>query len=245
MRLAVLSDIHGNVRALDAVLADIDRRGVDGIANLGDCAYGPFDPRPVMRRLTDRGVSSVSGNEDRLLVEAARNGTDSRMAAFCVERLESEHIEWLARCPRTLYRDNILAFHGTPKDDATYLLTEVRGRRLAHRPTSEVEGLIEGWDARLFLCAHDHWPRMTPLPEGRLVVNPGSVGCPAYMDDRPSPHAVQNGSPHAHYALIDRQGSSLDVDLRAVAYDWATAADEARENGFSDWAQWLATGRIS
>ena len=242
MRLAVLSDVHGNVRALDAVLADIDRRHVDVIVNLGDCAYGPFDPRPVMQCLIERNPLSVSGNEDRALVEAARGKTSSRTASLCIDRLRREQMAWLARCPRTLEWDDILAFHGTPDDDVTYLLTAVDRYGACKRNPSDVQQLLGGRTARLVLCGHDHTPRHVRLAYGIHIVNPGSVGCPAYLDDVPAPHAVESGSPHARYALIDRRGSSIDVDLVTVTYDWAAAADEAKVNGFPDWAQWLATG---
>ena len=84
----MLSDIHGNIRALDAVLADIEDRGIRNIINLGDCAYGPFDPRSVMNRLLELNLPTVSGNEDRILVEVARSGSHSRTAACCVLRLD-------------------------------------------------------------------------------------------------------------------------------------------------------------
>ena len=76
-RIAVLSDIHGNIRALDAVLDDIARRRIDRIANLGDCLYGPFDPVPVA---------------ERLLVEASGGGPVSRTACFTLERLSETHL---------------------------------------------------------------------------------------------------------------------------------------------------------
>ena len=245
MKLAVLSDIHGNVRALDAVLADIDRRGVDDIVNLGDCTYGPFDPMPAMKRLFDRNILSVSGNEDRALVEAARGTTASGMASFCIARFRDEQIAWLARCSRTLEWDDILAFHGTPEDDATYLLTAGDRNGIRERDLSEVRYLLGGRTARLALCGHDHTPRHVRLANARHIVNPGSVGCPAYLDDVPVPHAIENGTPHARYALIDRGGSSIDVNLVTVTYDWSAAAREALDNGFPDWAHWLATGRVS
>jgi len=245
MRLAVLSDIHGNVRALDAVLADIERRGADGIVNLGDCAYGPFDPRPAMQRLIERTSPSVSGNEDRVLVEAAQGKTSSRTASFCIDRLRSEQIEWLARCPHTLEWDDILAFHGTPDDDATYLLTTVDRHGACERNPSDVQHLLGARTARLILCGHDHTPRHVRLADGIRIINPGSVGCPAYVDDVPAVHAIENGSPHARYAIVDIDGPSVAVTLCGVVYDWQAAAKEAADNGFSHWAQWLATGRVS
>ena len=85
-------------------------------------------------------------------------------------------------------------------------------------------------------------PRLLPLDGGPTVVNPGSVGLPAYDHDVPFAHVMQSGSPHARYALLERRDGSWQVQLRAVAYDWAKAAALARAHGREDWALALLTG---
>jgi predicted phosphodiesterase len=90
--IAVLSDIHGNVHALEAACEDIRRRGIDTVVNLGDCLYGPFDPRPVAERLIEERWPTVSGNGDRCLVESRCGATTSRTVRFTVERLSDRHI---------------------------------------------------------------------------------------------------------------------------------------------------------
>jgi len=78
-----------------------------------------------------------------------------------------------------------------------------------------------------------------------LVVNPGSVGMPAYTDDGAVPHAIETGAPHARYALVTRKpGGSWSAELHAVAYDWGRAAQQARANGKPAVAHWTATGRV-
>jgi len=246
MRLAVLSDIHGNIRALDAVLADIRSRGIEQIVNLGDCLYGPFDPAPVANCLRAGGWPTISGNEDRVLVAADKQQA-SRTAQFTVEQLTDEQIDWLAKLPRTLVLDDgILACHGTPTDDTQYLL---------HRPTedgtmrpatdAEIVERLGPVDVPLILCGHDHMPHIARLADGRTIVNPGAVGLPAYTDDTPIPHRVENGSPHARYAVVHWDNpAEPQVELVSVSYDWTAAAAEAERNGFSEWANWLATGRV-
>ncbi|MBT3223229.1 MAG: metallophosphoesterase family protein [Proteobacteria bacterium] len=252
MKFAVLSDIHGNYRALDAVLADVNNRGVDGIVNLGDCFYGPFDPQPVAKRLVDSRWPTVAGNEDRCLLEP--NGT-SRCLRFTQSQLTQYQLEWLGKLPLVCKIPGFAwAFHGTPSDDSQYLLHTVDGvlrqaskseltERIRGRRATEPGG--PGVDSEigklLFLCGHDHTPKMVEN-DGRIIVNPGSVGCPAYFDDSPRPHVVANGQPHARYAIVSRQGEQIDVELIAVAYDWDAAAAEAAENGFFQWANWLRTG---
>jgi predicted phosphodiesterase len=244
-KVAVVSDIHGNIRALEAVLSDIADRGIISIINLGDCAYGPFDPRPVLNRLLELDLPTVSGNEDRILVEAARDRSPSRTAMFCARLLTQEHVDWLARLPLMLNIHNALLFHGTPVDDMQYLLTAVDESGACPHDQREVEVLLSGWAQSLILCGHDHTPRVMKLNHGQTVINPGSVGCPAYSDNVPYLHAIENGSPDARYAVVDVQDERVTAELVSVLYNWPAAAQEAEINGFPDWAHWIATGHAS
>jgi len=241
--LAVLSDIHGNARALEAVLADLAGRDVEAIVNLGDCLYGPFDPRPVADRLLASGWPTVAGNEDRCLVEPG--GLDESAAARATyDRLAPEHLAWIESLPKTLRIGPALAFHGTPTDDTVYLLSRPDGAGGIRISTdAEIEPTIIEVHECLLLCGHDHVPRTVRLDDGRMIANPGSVGCPAYTDDRLVPHVVANGTPHARYAIVRIDGDRVGVEPRTVAYDWNAAAEEASRNGFPDWARWIATGR--
>ena len=240
MHVAVLSDIHGNVRALHAVLADVDGRGIDQVVNLGDCVYGPFDPRLVMDWLMSENITTVRGNEDRILADAAAGQPASRAAAFTVERLAADHLDWLSQLSMTRVEHGMLLMHGTPTDDTTYLLSVVRHGRLVERSKDEIDVLLSGCAERIMLCGHDHTSRVVRLSDGRIVINPGSVGCPAYTDDT-SPHVVEAGTPHARYAIV-RVGRTIDVEAIRVPYDWDAAAREVGQNGFPDWAYALRTG---
>jgi predicted phosphodiesterase len=244
IRLAVVADIHGNWRALEAVLADISRRAVARVVNLGDSLYGPFDPVPVADRLLASGWPTVSGNEDRCLVEPDIEGA---MARFTRAQLSDRHIDWLHGLPSRLSIDEIaIAFHASPEDDARYLLhAPSSDGSMRPRMPDEIATDLRGVEARLVLCAHDHLPRVVELEDGRTIVNPGSVGCPAYTDDHPIPHRVENGTPHARYAVVRIDNGSVDVECLSVAYDWDAAASEAAVNGFPDWAARLRTGRTS
>ena len=80
------------------------------------------------------------------------------------------------------------------------------------------------------------------LSDGRLVVNPGSVGLQAYEGDEPHPHGVENGSPHARYAIVDRAAAGWQVELRSVPYEHEAAARRAAAHDRPDWADALRTG---
>ena len=95
----------------------------------------------------------------------------------------------------------------------------------------------------MILCGHSHIPRIVQLLAGRLIVNPSSVGLPAYSDDLPVAHKMENGYPYARYAIISITATGWTVDQIEVPYDWNKAARQARRLGQDEWAAWLETGR--
>jgi|SRR5579871_113815 predicted phosphodiesterase len=241
--IAVLADIHGNRWALDAVLADIDRRGIQDIYDLGDSLQGPLDPAGTADILIRRGIPSICGNCDRELLDPA--GPSTPTYAYDRSVLTPEHNAWLRALPPTRTLDDaILLCHGTPQSDDTYLLEEPTARGGVLRTSAEISASLAGTQEMVVCCAHSHVPRVVWLPDDRLVVNPGSVGWPAYENDTPILHIMEAGSPHARYAILtktDNQG--WRAELVAIPYDWAAAAQVAREHGREDVARALLTGR--
>ncbi len=245
MGFAAIADVHGNALALEAVLADIDRQGIADVVNLGDHVSGPLAAAATADILMARDFITIRGDQDRRLVALAGSGRRSRRIDF--GQLTERHISWLAGQPASLvYRDDVFACHGTPICDSDYWLEEVTETgRLQARRTAAIVRLAEGISASLFLCAHSHLPRIVDLPDGRMVVNPGSVGCPAYRTDKPRPHTVETGTPEACYAIIDGEPENWQAEIRHVAYDAGAMAAVARDNGSSDWARAIATGRLT
>jgi Calcineurin-like phosphoesterase superfamily domain len=96
--------------------------------------------------------------------------------------------------------------------------------------------------ARVVLCGHSHQQHLIQLPDGPLILNPGSVGCPSYDDPGAEPHVSEGGSPHARYAVLTIIGEQVSAELVAISYDWKTAATRADANGRPDWAYGLQTG---
>jgi len=228
-RIAILADIHANVWALDAVLSDVRRQGADLIFNLGDVLYGPLEPRATFERLqSENAMLSVRGNQDR---------------EPCDEGEEAAH--WLQSLPETaVFEDEIFLCHGTPSSDETYLLEDVSSGRPLLKSDSEIAALLSDVRYPVILCGHTHIPRLVSLASGQIILNPGSVGLPAYSDDHPVPHAVETYSPHASYALLTRTASGWDVAFQKVAYDFKRASQAAASRGRKDWAGSLATGRV-
>ena len=244
--IAVLSDIHGNSWALRAVLEDIERRGIERLVNLGDSLYGPLDPAGTAEILIARGMPTVRGNEDRLLVAASPEAANSPSLEFTRNSLAAEHVRWLEalEMTTTAYSDFFLC-HGTPERDDEYLLHRVSEEGARPATPSEVEAKVGHSDRPVVLCGHDHVARTMRLPNGMLVVDPGSLGVPAYRDELPYPHVMESGTPHARYSVVSWCGDGWQAEERAVEYEWDVAAEVALKNHRPDWARWLRTGRAS
>lgn len=245
MRLAVIADIHGNLPALEAVQADIARRGADHTINLGDCVSGPLWPRETMDLLDASAIPCVRGNHDRWVAETPRE----RMFpsdAHAFDRLTPGQRRALGALPPRLDLDSsVVALHGTPSDDNAYLLEDIlEGRLVLSRPR-EIAARLDATAAGLLLCAHSHKPRLVGGPGAMTILNPGSVGCPAYSDPTPPAHVSESGSPHARYAIATLHAGHWRVDLIAVEYDWTSASRLAADNGRPEWARALATGYVT
>ncbi|MGW9044690.1 metallophosphoesterase family protein [Streptomyces lydicus] len=237
-RVAVLSDIHGVLPALEAVLAEPDVRAADRIVLTGDIAAGP-QPTEVLDLLMSLGdrVGWIAGNADRELLEHRRNTPASAPTAdpltpWAADRLRPEHLDLLASLPRTLTLPvrglgTVLFCHATPRDDEEVVLVDSRLDRWQEVFT----GLDD--DIRTVVCGHTHMPfvRLAPppvvsgeqggAPVSRLVVNPGSVGMPY-------------GRPGAHWALL-----GPGTDLRHTPFDLEAAVDQVtRTSTYPDAAAW-------
>lgn len=243
--LAVISDIHGNVRALEAVLADLRRRGADAVVNLGDCVTSPLWPAETWELLQSQSFPTVRGNHDREI--RLEYDTLSPAGQFAHRALTEQDRAAIAALPTTIrLTPEILAVHGTPSDDNTYLLEELLdGRQVtASRRTvsSRLADLPQG--VEVVLCGHSHTQGLRQVGGGPLVLNPGSVGCPV-MADRPTARTLEYRSPHARYALLSRRNGRWAADMIALEYDWDAAAQKALENGRPDWAHAMMTGTVA
>jgi diadenosine tetraphosphatase ApaH/serine/threonine PP2A family protein phosphatase len=245
MRFAAIADVHGNPLALEAVVADIRAQGIDDIVNLGDMASGPLDARRTVDVLMALGAVSVRGNHDRYLVEQQPDQMwpSDRIAHAQLDRV---HLDWLRSLPvSACFREVAYLCHATPLDDNVYWLETVTpdgAVRLA--PIEAIERVAEGIEQSLILCGHSHIPRAVRLRDGRMVVNPGSVGCPGYRDSAPFPHLVETGTPDACYAVLELRARRWQATFRHVSYDNQAMAAMANQNQRPEWASALSTGWV-
>jgi predicted phosphodiesterase len=241
MHLAILADIHGNFLALEAVLADLKHRKVDCIVNLGDCVSGPLWPRETIELLMRLDWPTIRGNHDRWVTDwPSEKHYPSDAFAFRV--LDSEQLAWLRALPSTRdLGDGIFACHGRPDDDNAYLLENVeRGRLVPARRTQVVER-VGAVTSRFVLCAHSHIPGSAAVGD-MTIINPGSVGLPAYEDPTLPAHVSESGSPLARYALLRLTDGRGSFEHIAIPYDHHAAARRAEENQNPAWAHFLASG---
>ena len=241
-RIAVLSDIHGNLIALEKVAQDISRRGVDMVVNLGDHISGPLWPKETLDYLKEQDWIHICGNHERQLLNQA---TEKLGASdqFARQQLGCADLKWLQTLPqRTEIGTEIVLFHGSPLDDKQYLLETIANGHAYLASLDEIKARIGDETAPVMLCGHTHIPRIVAIPNHQLVVNPGSVGLPAYDDIEPERHVMEAGSPHARYAILENDLEGWNVELIAISYNHHQAAEQARKNGRQDWATGLQKG---
>ena len=225
VRLAIVSDIHGNLPALEAVLADLEQTRPDEVVLGGDLAFGGPHPVEVMERLRGLGWPSVLGNTDEALddervPENARGGTIPAVAARTREMLGPEHVAWLTGLPLEWRGAGIAVVHATPGDCWAIIEHDARDEKLR-----EVYGAL---GEPIAVYGHLHHAFVRPL-DGLTVVNSGSVSLSLDGDTR------------ACYAIVE----DGHVELRRVEYDVERVAADFLAIDYPNaekYAAWLRTG---
>lgn len=244
-KIAVISDIHGNIVALEAVVQDIQRRNVEAVINLGDHVSGPLWPQETLEYLKRQDWMHILGNHDRQLFEQHPT-LHSQSDRHAYQSLTHDDLDWFRTLSFQLeLQPEIVTFHGSPLNDTIYLLETIEHGRTRLATLREIKERLGSSPGSLMLCGHSHLPRVVEMPDNQLFVNPGSVGLPAYDDVQPEPHVMETGSPHARYALVEQIEESWRVELIAISYDFHVAAEQARKHGRPDWEQGLQTGYMT
>ncbi|UJW74402.1 metallophosphoesterase family protein [Rhizobium sp. SL42] len=245
MRFAAIADVHGNHLALQAVLDHIAAQGIGDIVNLGDCFSGPLEAGKVATLLLPLGLTTVRGNHDRYLVETPVDAM-GKSDAHAFAQLDQSALDWLKTLPfDAVWREDVYLCHAGPDADDRYFIDTVSEAGIFEpRALGEIEVRAAGVEQKLILCGHSHVARLVRLSDDRLIVNPGSVGCPAYQDDVPVPHTVEAGHPRACYAICENIDGVWQVAFQQVDYDHQAMAELALRNGRPEWASGLATGFI-
>jgi len=224
MRLAVLSDIHGNNDALQPVLADLDACGADCIVCLGDCVgYGP-EPDAVVRAIRDRSIACIYGNHEAAVIETSHLNWFNHLARRSLEKtigmLSPESLAFIKALPASLVVGDCRCVHGYPPESAKTYLFE--------KSLPELKATLETAAERVCFVGHTHDLELVSYCGGvaargvlhrgitrldtkaRYIVNVGSVGQPRDGDNR------------AKYVIYDQ--ADQIVEVRCVSYDIAATA---------------------
>jgi len=226
MRVALISDLHGSEVALNAVLADIARTGVDQIVCLGDVVTLGPRPREVLQRLAELGCICILGNHDEFMLDERLTRSYSEVPIvveavdWCRAQLSDADLKFIASfsqgCELKLNNSgSLLLFHGTPDSNTTDLL--------ATTPDERVDEFLAGRHATVMAGGHTHL-QMLRQHRGTLIVNPGSVGL-AFKEYAAGREPIL--LPHAEYAVIDAMDGDIAVSLRRVPLDKAELRDAA------------------
>jgi putative phosphoesterase len=251
-RVAVISDIHGNGVALDAVLADWERRGGGGIVCLGDATGGGPQPNEVLTRLRALDCEMVRGNADDWLLSGlpehpgdANSEALEEIVAWGRERLSDDNRAFLHRLPLTLELAlaeacSLLAFHGTPRGSTERLLHTMPDSVLAERLGDHAVTVLAGGHTHL-QGARGH--------RGAVLLNPGSVGVPVRAEPIERWLPDQSGwvPSHAEYAIIESDRRALAVTLLRVPVEVDEVRRAAERSGMPHARNWttLLARRVS
>ena len=227
MKVAVISDIHGNFQALESVLADIQKNKCDKVFCLGDLAMAGPQPRTVLDYIMNRCQDWViiKGNTDKMITEFDLKMYDKMQKKFPVmanallddvDIIEQDKKDFLASLPEQksimVEGVSVLLVHGSPRKINEDILPEMK--------ISEVQEIIDGVNEELILCGHTHVPCGYQTLTKQTVVNVGSVGRP------------MTGVPKANYAIFDFENGTFSVEHRMVDYDYNLAASLVRARQF-------------
>ena len=219
MRIALISDIHGNNVALDAVLADIRKQQIDSVVCLGDVATLGPQPIETLEGLKELNCVCIRGNHDSSLLQPEK-ALDYKVSEpllpsleWCLAKLDSSDLEFVRTFQPTLRvqlgeGDEMLCYHGSPKSNIDNILSDT--------PFEELNGFLSGWDAKVMAGGHTHL-QMLRHYNGMMIINPGSVGN-AFL----APHNSKKQPtlmPWAEYAIVNRVDGQITVEFKRIFYD--------------------------
>lgn len=238
MRIAFISDTHGNLHSLELVLADIQLAKVDQIVCLGDVASLGPQPHEVITRLRELQIAIVMGNHDNYLLNP--HLTEEHLSwlrkseLWCIEQLSTDDLDFLRTFKPHLkfqldQNTTLLAFHGSPRSNEEFLYPDTS--------SSTLEEVFAGHTEQVMIFGHTHVQMVSQHKEMTLI-NPGSVGMPFEFPRRgQDQHALRR----AEYAIIDMTDGRLTVNLHQLPIDFEQLTKTARASGMPDPEFWLST----
>jgi putative phosphoesterase len=214
VRVALISDVHANLPALEAVVRDPDFRECDRVLFAGDLVGYYYWPKACLQLLQEVGATCIKGNHEEILFEAVDQGTLSEITTrygsgikYAIDQFNSTDMNtlrsWTHPEKITLDTLSLLLCHGSPGDISTYLYPSVELPHISGKVGNGVNVVVHG---------HTHYPAVRKM-DGVLWVNPGSLGQP------------RNRQPGAHWAILDTD--TLEVEAKVTSYDYSSVVNLA------------------
>lgn len=238
MRFAFISDIHGNLHALEVVLADLEHAQIDQIVCLGDVASLGPQPREVIARLKQLQIPIIMGNHETYLLNpqlTEKHHPWLRAAErWCLEQLSANDLGFLRsfqpQLSFSLNQDTtLLCFHGSPRSNEEWLYSTT--------PSDTLDEIFDGQIAKVMVGGHTH-VQMVRQHRGIMLLNPGSIGMPFEFPMRgPNQHIFR----WAEYAILEMMAGKLTTSLQRLPIDFEHLARTARASGLPDVEFWLST----
>ncbi len=241
MRVALLSDIHGNLVSLDAVLEDIRRRNINEIIFLGDAAtLGPY-PHETISRLKELGCPCIMGNHETYLFKPKlgheyMRGTQwfTDTLTWCRGQLTPDDYKFIQTFEPimkfSLGEDNsLICYHGSPRSNVENIF--------ATTSTAELDEMLNGYRATIMVGGHTH-VQMMRQHNGLMIVNAGSVGMP--FAQMPFVGSGPTIMPWAEYAVVDSENGFVSVELCRVDIDIEEVRQAALASNMPEPTDWMS-----
>ncbi len=223
---ALLSDIHGNIIALEAIWKSIQNKNISNIYNLGDSLNGPLWPEETAQFLIQNNIYSILGNGDEDLIKGNA-------------KIANKTIEWLKSLDYCFTNTDLTLFHGSFNNTRKYLIEKIEKGNVIIKSKTELLSEIKEIKSKYICCGHSHVERIIHL-NNQVIINVGSVGLPAYSDDEPF-HCMETFNSYAKYVIIENN----EIQVVNVKYDFIKAAKQAKKNKREDWYNWIKEGRCT
>ena len=236
MRIAIISDIHGNLVALESVLSDLKTEHIDHVVCLGDIAADGPQPREVIAQLKALNSSVVMGNMDAWFLNPhphkVRNEKAQRITEiqfWGVSQLSPDDLNYLRTFRATVEMSldittDLLCFHGSPGSNEEGISSTT--------PDDDLERMLSGHHATVFAGGHTHI-QMVRRYKHMTILNPGSVGAPLPRTDQ------DRHPPWAEYAVIGWENSGLRIELRRVPVDVNLVIQAALDSNMPHAEWWI------
>lgn len=158
-------------------------------------------------------------------------------------QIDNDVIDWLKKLPFELINNGIYCCHASPDSDTSYLLENLKSDHIEIKGYPEIDKILKNIKQEIIVCGHSHVSRIVKTAN-KLILNTGSVGLPAYSDELPIPHKIENFNPYARYSIITLSENPVKIEQVAISYNYEIAARRAEKNERNDWAMWIRTGRV-